>query len=85
MIVRFVKLTQFAQLLFIASFFFFFFVIFHVEQKSSMKDILMDKEFVKEFGGYEVVPLTITYRPSDLNQNANGETEEISGEFVSIR
>ena len=55
-----------------------------MSQSSTMKDLLMSKEFIKDFAGFETVPLTITYRPSDLEGNATRETEEIHGEFVSV-
>lgn len=49
-----------------------------------MREVLMDKAFIREYEGGAIVPLTISYRPCDLDRKATRETEEISGEFVTV-
>lgn len=55
-----------------------------MKQDESLKQILSDKEFIRNHGGGNFPPLTISYRPTNLGGKATKEEKEISGEFVSI-
>jgi len=55
-----------------------------MKQDEGLKQILSDKEFIKNHGGGDFPPLSISYRPTNLGGKATKEEKEISGEFVSI-